>query len=128
MGFLQILAKLLAPLVGIFAKQGKSAFVLPGGEHLVIDIVFFQQTVKIGQLGHHTDGPDKGKRCGKNLVGDAGHHIATAGCHLVDTNGQRNTALANAIQLTGSQALILGHSRLIAGIGLGQHSGNLLAQ
>ena len=95
----QILLKLLAAFLGVFAKHRQGAFVFTRREHFVIDVVFLQQAVNVGQLRHDPDRTQNGKRCADNLLADARHHVTAAGSHFIDAHRQRDTGLANTCQL-----------------------------
>ena len=48
MRVLQVFAKLFAAFVGVFAEQCQRALVFTRGNQLKVDIVFLEQTVKVG--------------------------------------------------------------------------------
>ncbi|MCY1434837.1 hypothetical protein D9M71_509120 [compost metagenome] len=67
--------------------------------------MLLQQAIDVGQLRHHADRAQHGERRADDLLADTGHHVTTAGSHLVDAHGQRDAGLSNARQLRRSQAV-----------------------
>jgi hypothetical protein len=47
--------------IGVLAEQGEGAFVLAGGVHLEVDVVFLQEAVEVRQLADHADRTDDGE-------------------------------------------------------------------
>ena len=87
-------------------------------------------------MSHNTNGTQDGKRCDKNLSGNAGHHIATAGRDFIDGYRQSDAGILYAEQLAGSQAIAMHHpattlesqEHFVRFRRHGQDGGNLLAQ
>src|SRR5690606_12664708 len=96
---LQVVDKFLPPLVGVLPQHGQGALVLTGGEHLEVHVVLLEEAVKVGHLCQYADGTDIGKGGGENSVGDAGHHIAATGRHLVHAYGEGDSGGAQPVEL-----------------------------
>ncbi len=136
MGDIQVFLELLPALLGVFAKHRQGALVLASGEYFKVDIVLFQQAVDVGQLGHHANRAEDGKRCADDLLADARHHVAAAGRDLVDTHRQRHARLADPRQLRGRQAIAVDHAtaafkaqyHFVLGRGQAQQRSDFVAQ
>ncbi len=68
MGSFQILLEFLPALFGVFAEYCQSALVLPGCQHLEINIVTLEQPMYVGQLGYYADGTQYGKGAASILL------------------------------------------------------------
>ena len=67
------------------------------GAQLEVDALLVEPPVEVGHLRQHADGADDGKGCRDDVVGDAGHHVAAAGRHLVHGDGQGRTRIGDAL-------------------------------
>ena len=61
MGIFQLGFKLAATLIGILSKHSDGALELASSELLNINIIFLQQSMKIGHLRNDTNGPQDSK-------------------------------------------------------------------
>jgi len=110
MGVVQFFLEFPAVGIRVPAENGQGALVLAGGQHLEIDVVLLQQAMEVRQLRHHADRAHHGEGSRQDLVAEAGHHVAAAGRHLVDANGEGDFLLPDAIQLRSRQAITVHHA------------------
>src|SRR3546814_4064969 len=66
--------------------------------------------MEVRQLRHHTDRTDDGERRGQYLIGDARHHVATAGRDLIDRDRQLDAGRAQSRQLRSCQPIAMHHA------------------
>src|SRR3546814_4529511 len=66
--------------------------------------------MEVRQLRHHTDRTDDGERRGQYLIGDARHHVATAGRDLIDRDRQLDAGRAQSRQLRSCQTIAMHHA------------------
>ena len=110
MGLLHLFFHLLPRPVSGFPQHADRAFVLPGGDLLVIDIVFFQQAVEVGDFGDHANRTNHGERGCQYAVGDTRHQIAPTGCDLVDRDCHIDPGVTKAHDLGSGKAIGVNHA------------------
>ncbi len=105
MGVFQFFLEFLPAMLGVLAKHGQGALVFAGSHQFDVDLVLAQQAMEIGDLCHHADGAQHRKRRCDNAIGDAGHHVSTAGRNAVHTHGEPHALATDALELRGRQAV-----------------------
>ena len=99
MSFFQFLPYLFPVLLPVLAEHGQGTFVFTGVNLLEVDIVFFQQAMKVRDLCQYTDRTKYRERRGNDLIGNTGHHITPTGGDLVYCDCQLDGFVGDPFQL-----------------------------
>ena len=110
MDVINVSLKLLSGLVRVFTEYGESSLVLSCGMHLEIDVILFEQSMKVGELRDHANRAEDGKGRSDDLITHTSHHVTAAGGDFVYRNRQRNPRVLEAHELAGCQAVAMNHS------------------
>ena len=96
MGVFDLLLEFLSRLVGGFTKHSNRPFEFPSRHLFIVDIVLFQESIKVRYLCDHTNRSDNGKGRGEYSITHAGHEVTAAGCDFVDRDSELDFLFANS--------------------------------